>query len=103
MNEIDPLALEAFREASGHPTPDAKMILDELAHRGWKLVSTDVPRVNLEVTLQDLLSPAAIHAFNLADYRLRHNARYFAWDDNKRLAYRLEKTFAEAVKGKTGG
>lgn len=45
------------------------------------------------ITRQDLLSEAAVRAFDLADYRLRHNARYFGWSEERRTKYRLAAAF----------
>lgn len=48
------------------------------------------------VTKEALLSAPALKAFWLAEYRLRHNARYHSWPNDKRLTYCLEKAFDAA-------
>lgn len=50
------------------------------------------------VTLKSLTSKAALHAYDLARYRLRHNARYHGWSDDKRTTYCLKKAFEAAAK-----
>lgn len=49
------------------------------------------------VTKKALLSPAALTAWGLARYRLRHNARYSDWTDKRRLEYCLGKAFDAAL------
>lgn len=49
------------------------------------------------VALVDLLSKNAVRAFNIAEYRLRHNARYEPWDQDRRVRYCLEKAFEAAA------
>jgi hypothetical protein len=51
-------------------------------------------------TKKDLTSHKALRAFQIAEYRLRHNARYSDWDDNKRLAYCMSKAFEAVAKPK---
>lgn len=49
------------------------------------------------VTKAALLSEAARHAFSVAEYRLRKNARYVDWSDDRRWAYCMEKAFEAAA------
>lgn len=64
----------------------------------WK---RDHPPPLATVTKAALLSDAARKAFSLAEYRLRHNARYSEWPHDRRWAYCMEKAF-EAASVATG-
>lgn len=45
------------------------------------------------INLADAVSDAAYDAWSIADYRLRHNARYSGFDDRSRFSYRMNRLF----------
>jgi hypothetical protein len=52
------------------------------------------------ITRAELLSDVALESFDLAEYRLRHNARYHGWQWEKRRAYALGKAFDAIIEAR---
>ena len=48
-------------------------------------------------TKRALLSESAVEAYRLAAYRLRHNARYSGWPEDKRIRHMLAAAFDAAA------
>lgn len=51
-----------------------------------------------KILKNELLSPSAMKAFKLAEYKIRHNARYSSWSEDKCLQHKLLKAFDAAIK-----
>lgn len=43
------------------------------------------------ISKKELLSDTMLKAMGIAEYRLRKNARYRGWDDDRRQRYMLER------------